>query len=191
MLGFGYYLCGFLFVILLTAFFVVRSNNIKKKEAVDKSRSLSEVAHNLFNVFAEVDGFRTIFKIIIDSTSRMVIIMYSPTHYKKIPFLEILDIEIYEDGMPLPLVSRGKTNVSSVYIILKTFSSSERLLFYDAWEATGLIKKSIHRGDSAYQDEYLKGVKSATTLMNLIKVIIDDKLNELPKDKYNFRFWVC
>lgn len=179
MLGFGYYLCGFLFVILLTAFFVVRSNNIKKKEAVDKSKSLSEVAHNLFNVFAEVDGFRTNFKIIIDVTSRMVIIMYSPTHYKKISFLEILDIEIYEDGIPMPLLSRGKSNVSSVNVILKTFSSTERLLFYDAWEATGFIKKSILRNDSAYRDEYLKGLKSAKALMSLVNRIIDENLRRV------------
>lgn len=183
MLEICYYLCGFLFVILLTAFFVVRSNSIKKKEAVDKSRSLSEVAHNIFNVFAEIDGFRTNFKIIIDDTSRMVIIMYSPKHYKKIPFLEILDIEIYEDGIPLPLVSRGKSNVSSVYVILKTFSSTERLLFYDAWDATGLIKKSIRRNDSAYRDEYLKGLKSATKFINLIKRIIDGNLKRVTKEQ--------
>lgn len=181
MLGFGYYLCGFLLVTLLTAFFVVRSNNIKKEEVVDKSRCLSEVAHNLFGVTAEVDGFRTNFKIIIDDTSQMVIIMYSPTHYKKIPFLEILDIEIYEDGIPLQFVSRGKSNVSSVYAILKTFSSTERLLFYDAWEATGLIKKSIRRNDSAYREEYLKGLKSATTLINILKVIINDNLKRVDK----------
>lgn len=179
MLGFGYYLCGFLLVILLTAFFVVRSNNTKKKEAVDKSRRLSEVAHNLFNVYAEVDGFRTNFKTIIDATSQMVIIMYSSTHYKKIPFLEILEIEIYEDGIPLSLVLRGKLNVSSVYVILKTFSSTENLLFYDAWEATGLIKKSIRHNDSSYREEYLKGLKSAKTLMNLVNRIIGENLRRV------------
>lgn len=182
MLGFGYYLCGFFLVTLLTAFFVVRSNNIKKKEAIDNSRRLSEVAHNLFGVTAEVDGFRTKFKIIIDNTSQMVIIMYSPMHYKKISFLEILDIEIYEDGIPLPMFSKGKSNVSSVYVILKTFSSTERLLFYDAWEATGLIKKSIHRSDSAYREEYIKGQRSATTLLNLIKGIIYDNLKQFAID---------
>lgn len=181
MLGFGYYLCGILLVTLLTAFFVVRSNNIKKKEAVDKSRRLSEVAHNLFSVSAEVDGFRTNFKIVIDDTSQMVIIVYSPTHYKKISFLEILDIEIYDDGIPLPLVSKGKSNVSCVYAILKTFSSTERLLFYDAWAATGLIKKSIRRSDSTYREEYLKGIKSASTLMNLVNRIIDENIKRVDK----------
>lgn len=168
------YLCGFLLIILLLAFFVVRSNNIRKQEALDISKNLSKAAHNLFNVSREIDGFRANFKIIIDDKTQMVIIMYSPTNCKKFSFSEMLDAEIYEDGIPLQLVSKSKSKVSSVYVILKTFSSTERLLFYDTLEATGRLKKSIYHNDSRYCEEYRKGIRSAIELTNRITLIISD-----------------
>lgn len=179
MSGLDYYLCVFVVVITLTAYLVVRINSAKRKAAKAKSEAMSKVAHEKFHVSAEIDGFRASFKLIVDDVSKHIIIMRSISDYKEILFSEIIGAEIYVDGEPYPGYPQRKSTISALDVLLRSFTVNEKLLCFDAWEATGHTKRSIRKSDSIYGCEFRKGVATIEKIIAQIERILAINIREL------------
>lgn len=94
----------FWFLIILVIFGAAMSiwaDNSKKKAAAEKGRAMSKVAQEKFNVTAQVEGFRSNFKFIVDDKEKQVIIMRSESNFQRIPFGDIMGVEVLEDSSTL------------------------------------------------------------------------------------------
>lgn len=97
------------FLVIGCAAMSIWADNCKKKAAAEKSKAMSEVAKENFNVTAQVEGFRSNFKLIVDDKAKEVIIMRSTTNFQKIPFVDIMGVEVIEDGTVLRSRSMMRT----------------------------------------------------------------------------------
>ena len=87
----------------------IAADNSKKKAAAEKGRAMSQAAKENFNVTAQVEGFRSNFKFIVDDKAKEVIIMRSTTNFQKIPFADIMGVEVMEDSTVLRSKSMMRT----------------------------------------------------------------------------------
>lgn len=87
----------------------IKADNAKKKAAAEKGRAMSEAAKENFNVTAQVEGFRSNFKFIVDDKAKEIIIMRSTTNFQKIPFADIMGVEVMEDSTILRSKSMMRT----------------------------------------------------------------------------------
>lgn len=99
----------FIILVIGGAAMSIKADNAKKKAAAEKGKAMSQAAKENFNVTAQVEGFRSNFKFIVDDKANEVIIMRSTTNFQKIPFADIMGVEVMEDGTVLQSKSMMRT----------------------------------------------------------------------------------
>lgn len=190
-------------IIVGSAILTIISDNAKKKTAAEKSKAMTEAAKENFNVTAEVEGFLSNFKLIVDDKAKEVIIMRSATDFQKIPFADIMGVEVIEDGTVLHSKSMMRTvggaivgnvvaggagmivgglsgntkenkKVSKVHVKIKLRSLTEPSITLLCYNACEVTgQKEIKTTDLAYGPDYRKGLETANRIAELLGVIID------------------
>lgn len=181
---------GYLIAVLI--FFAVMSipniiKNVKIKAIEKKFKAMTNIAYNKFTVTSQVDDFYGNFKLIVDDNAQEVIIMRSVTDIQRIPFADILSVEIMEKRRVLKkqylkkafIGYSGAINerilVSKIIVKIRIRNFTETaisLLCFDAFKASGSMYKEIDIKKSSYRSDYQKGLALANRITELLGVII-------------------